>query len=310
MEGLLPKIWDFLVLLFLFMKDIFVAICKVVVPAKFRKKSISGQTVLVTGAGSGIGRLMAVRFATQGCNLVIWDINKEGLEETAKFIQTFGGRVSSYICDVSKRETIYLVAAKVKVEVGDVDILVNNAGIVTGKSFMECQDTQILRTFDVNALAHFWTVKSFLPAMLFRNQGHIVTIASMAGIVGNNKLADYCSSKFAALGFAESLREELKTMGKGGVKTTVICPSLIRTGMFKGFNLKNSWALPDLEPEYVADKILEAILTNQEILLMPRVMYLAVIIKWVFPIRCASRILDFLGSNRGMESFVGRAKTE
>jgi all-trans-retinol dehydrogenase (NAD+) len=74
--------------------------------------------------------------------------------------------------------------------------------------------------------------------MLSRNKGHIVTIASMAGIVGNNKLADYCSSKFAALGFAESLREELKTMGKHGVKTTIVCPTLIRTGMFKGFDLR------------------------------------------------------------------------
>ena len=77
-------------------------------------------------------------------------------------------------------------------------------------------------------------MKSFLPAMLNKNQGHIVTIASSAGVFGTNSLVDYCTSKFAAFGFNDSLREELFGMGKDGIHTTVVCPFFINTGMFDG----------------------------------------------------------------------------
>lgn len=108
--------------------------------------------------------------------------------------------------------------------------MVNNAGIVSGKVLLDCTDEQILRTFDVNTLAHFWvtrflfvfvsilwssflnflqTVKSFLADMIMQDQGHIVTVASLAGLTGSDRLVDYCSSKFAAVGFDESLRTEL-----------------------------------------------------------------------------------------------------
>ena len=119
---------------------------------------------------------------------------------------------------------------QVKADVGDVDILINNAGIVTGKKFLECSDSLIEKTMQVNTNAHFWvrkivksikrlqvlksnsvpqTVKSFLPSMLQRNRGHVVSIASSAGFFGVTGLADYCASKFAAVGFDESLRNEI-----------------------------------------------------------------------------------------------------
>ncbi|MDK2413478.1 SDR family NAD(P)-dependent oxidoreductase, partial [Aphanizomenon sp. 202] len=101
-------------------------------------------------------------------------------------------------------------------EVGKVDILVNNAGIVTGKHFMDSPDDHIVRTFQVNTFAHFWTVKAFLNDMLDSNKGHIVNVASMAGWLGCNSLVDYCSSKFAAVGFDEALKLELKVLGKTG----------------------------------------------------------------------------------------------
>lgn len=111
-----------------------------------------------------------------------------------------------------------------------------------------------------------------MPRMIEKNHGHVVTIASVAGLFGTAGLVDYCSSKFAAVGFDESLRNELSRLGKTGVKTTCINPYYINTGMFDGVR---SELLPLLEPDYVADKIIEAILTNQKVLYMPRLMYLA-----------------------------------
>eukprot|EP00064_Thunnus_orientalis_P016142 superscaffoldBa00003138_g16205 len=200
-----------------------------------KKKNIAGEVVLITGAGSGIGRLMAQEFAALNTVVVLWDVNQEGMKETARLAKQSGAsRVHYYLCDCSDKNEVYRVADQVKREVGDVSILVNNAGIVTGKKFMEAPDSLIEKTVEVNTMAHFWTYKAFLPAMIANNHGHLVSIASSAGLIGVNGLADYCASKFAAVGFAESVGLELLATGKDGVKTTIVCPYFINTGMFDG----------------------------------------------------------------------------
>lgn len=116
-------------------------------------------------------------------------------------------------------------------------MLFNNAGVVSGRALLDTPDHLIERSFSVNTLAHFWTVKAFLPTMLEKDHGHIVSIASMAGYVGIPKLIDYCASKFATVGFDEALRLELEMLGANGVHTTVICPYFIQaTGMFDDVN--------------------------------------------------------------------------
>jgi all-trans-retinol dehydrogenase (NAD+) len=135
---------------------------------------------------------------------------------------------------------------------------VNNAGIVSGKSLLEVDDARAELTVQVNTIAHFWTAKAFLPGMLKRNHGHVVSIASAAGIVGVAGLADYCASKFGAVGFNESLRLELRKLGTN-VKTTVVCPYYIDTGMFTGVQTKFSWLLPILQPSYVVSLIISSV---------------------------------------------------
>ncbi|XP_030581240.1 epidermal retinol dehydrogenase 2 isoform X2 [Archocentrus centrarchus] len=245
-----------------------------------KKKNIAGEVVLITGAGSGIGRLMAQEFAAHSPVLVLWDINLEGMKETARLAKCNGAsRVHYYICDCSDKNEVYRVADQVKREVGDVSILVNNAGIVTGKKFMDAPDSLIEKTMEVNIMAHFWTYKAFLPAMIANNHGHLVSIASSAGLIGVNGLADYCASKFAAVGFAESVGLELLASGKDGVKTTIVCPYFINTGMFDGCQTKWPRLLPILSPEYVAKKIIHAVLTDQIYLLLPKSMYLIAALK-------------------------------
>ncbi|XP_068860876.1 epidermal retinol dehydrogenase 2-like [Aphelocoma coerulescens] len=276
-----------------------------------RKKSVSGEIVLITGAGSGIGRLLAVKFASLGATLVLWDINQEGLNYTVRLAKENGaGRVHSYICDCSKRQDVYRVADQVKKEVGDVSILINNAGIVIGKRFLDSPDSLVEKTMDVNTMAHFWTYKAFLPAMIAANHGHLVSIASSAGLCGVSQLSDYCASKFAAVGFAESIDMEMRTLRKTGVKTTIVCPYIINTGMFDG--VKTNWprVLPLLDPEYVAEKIITAVRQNQEMLLIPRILYVLYFLKSFLPVKATVLLLDYFGSLEIMNTFKGRPKKE
>ena len=139
--------------------QILTAVVMFFVPAK--KKDVNGEIVLITGAGSGIGKLMAFRFASLGSTVVCVDINKEANEETANEIQSKNQNAFSFTCDCSNRDDIYRVAAEIKQNVGDVTILINNAGIVSGKKFLDCSDEKIQKTFEVNTMAHFWVRKVF-----------------------------------------------------------------------------------------------------------------------------------------------------
>ncbi|XP_021168543.1 epidermal retinol dehydrogenase 2 isoform X1 [Fundulus heteroclitus] len=276
-----------------------------------KKKNITGEVVLITGAGSGIGRLMTKEFATRGTVLVLWDINEEGLKETTKLAKSVGAsRAYYFVCDCSNKNEVYRVADQVKREVGDVSILVNNAGIVTGKKFMDAPDSLIEKTMEVNTMAHFWTYKAFLPAMIANNHGHLVSIASSAGLIGVNGLADYCASKFAAVGFAESVGLELQATGKDGIKTTIVCPYFINTGMFDGCQTKWPRLLPILNAENVAKKIIHAVLTDQVYLLLPKSMYFIAALKNFLPTKQGILLGQYLGAFNLMDTFRGRSKKQ
>eukprot|EP00092_Neocalanus_flemingeri_P019595 GFUD01021227.1.p1 GENE.GFUD01021227.1~~GFUD01021227.1.p1 ORF type:complete len:305 (-),score=101.84 GFUD01021227.1:328-1242(-) len=279
---------------------------KLFLPQKMFEKNISGQVVLVTGGGSGIGRLMCLRFARLGATVVTWDINTLGNEETVAMIKKENNRAFSYTVDMSSKEDIYKVAERTKEDVGPVTILVNNAGIVSGTALLDTPDGKILKTFEVNVLAHFWTIKAFLPDMIENKLGHIVNVASLAGHSGTNKMVDYCSSKFAAVGLDESLRAEMFVQGHSDyIKTTVVCPYYISTGMFAGVQSK---MIPILEPDYVADSVVGATLTNREVLLLPWWSYMLIVLKAVVPEPGSIRLSQALGFNNSMDQFQGREK--
>lgn len=285
------------------------AIASFFIPAK--KKDVTGEIVLITGAGSGIGRLMALEFARMDVVLVLWDINQEGVKETVRVCKEEGAkRVHYYLCDCSDKSEVYTVANQVKREVGDVSILINNAGIVTGKKFMDAPDDLIEKTIEINTMAHFWTYKAFLPAMVDNNHGHLISVSSSAGLIGVNGLADYCASKFAAVGFAESVALELLATGKEGVKTTIVCPYLIKTGMFDGCGTKWPTFLPILDPEYVAKKVVDGILTNQTWLLMPKTMFLMMALKSLLPPKQSVILGKYFGAFNFMDTFQGRQKKQ
>ncbi|XP_065441662.1 epidermal retinol dehydrogenase 2 [Chrysemys picta bellii] len=234
------------------------------------KKNVAGEIVLITGAANGIGRQIALNFARLGATLVFWDIDEEGNKETIKLAKGNGAKgVYAYRCDCSNREEVYRVADQVKKEVGDVNILVNDAGIANVKTFLDLPDADMEKTIRVNVMAQFWTCKAFLPAMIACNRGHLVSISSGTGLIGANKLTDYSASKFAIIGFLESLAFELQAAGKKGIKTTIVCPSFINTDLSTGIRVSRPLLLPILDVEYAGRKIVDAIREEKFYVFMP-----------------------------------------
>jgi all-trans-retinol dehydrogenase (NAD+) len=265
---------------------------------------IAGRRVVITGAASGLGLLLARKMAAGGAHVILWDVNAAGLEAACRDLEAAGRNVEGDIVDLSSRQAIEAAAARV-LSGGPVDILINNAGVVTGKTLLEASPEEIERTFDVNVLAVFWATRAFLPAMLARDSGHVVTIASAAGLVGISKMTDYCASKHAAVGFDESLRLELRRKGSR-VMTTVVCPFYISTGMFTGVRTRFPAILPILDPEKVTDQIMYAIRYDRRRLILPGVVRTT----WLgrlLPIGAFDSIMEFLGLNRSMDEFTGRA---
>lgn len=144
----------------------------------------------------------------------------------------------------------------------------NNAGIVSAKEICDLSDQMIERTFAVNTLSHFYTIKEFLPGMIEKKRGHVVTIASMAAKSGIPFLSDYTASKAGAFMCDESLRHEMNRNGHASyIKTTCICPYFIDTGMFDG--AKGAFPFYILQPGPVVDRIMNAVLQNEAQVCLP-----------------------------------------
>lgn len=147
-------------------------------------------------------------------------------------------------------------------------VLINNAGIVSGQTTENLSDAAIERTMHVNTISHLHTIREFLPGMIAGKRGHIVTIASMAGLVAVPGLSDYCASKSGAVAIDEAVRLELKKQGLYQyIKTSCICPFFIDTGMFEG--AKNTFPLYMLGPDEVADRIVYAMQQEETLVCIP-----------------------------------------
>ncbi|KAG0223266.1 hypothetical protein BGW42_006001 [Actinomortierella wolfii] len=206
------------------------------------------EVVLITGGASGIGLMLAEALAIRQIEVVVLD---------AKPLETALG-IESYVCDVSDPKDIARVAKLIREDVGEPTIIVNNAGIVTGKSIMDLTEQDVRRTMDVNYFAHVWILKEFLPDLIKNDHGHIITISSVMGLMSAPKVADYCASKAAAKAFHDSLEAELKYVhGCKGIRTTLVCPGRVATGMFDGVKERFPFFTPLLTPLEVVQAIIQ-----------------------------------------------------
>ncbi|XP_058151794.1 17-beta-hydroxysteroid dehydrogenase 13 [Dasypus novemcinctus] len=276
---------DFLLLLTTIIYSYLEALVKFFIPR--RRKSVAGEIVLITGAGHGIGKLTAYEFAKRKSRLVLWDINKHGVEETAADCRKLGATTHAYVVDCSNRVEIYSSINRVKKEVGDVAIIVNNAGTIYPADLLSTKDEEITKTFEVNILAHFWIIKALLPSMIKRNHGHIVTVASVCGHGVIPYLIPYCSSKFAAVGFHRALTSELEALGRTGIKTSCLCPVFVNTGFTKNPSTR-LW--PVLETDEVVRRLIDGILTNKKMIFVPSYINLTLTLERFLPERALAAI--------------------
>ena len=279
--------------------------------------TFKGKRVLITGGASGIGKLMGGMALDKGAAaLVIWDINQESIEQVVSELgqvakaQGRAGRVYGMRVDVSNQAMVADRYEQTKREVGEIDILINSAGIITSnKTFDQCTPDEINRTMMVNALAPMYVAQQVLPDMVARDSGHICNIGSAGGMISNPRMSIYAASKWATIGWSDSVRIELSEM-KSRVRVTTIAPYYITTGMFDGVR---SRIFPLLRPENVAARIIRSIERDKPFkMFMPWIPcphHFIRLLQGILPIRVFDWLVGrVLGIYHTMDHFTGRKK--
>lgn len=276
-------------------------------------KSVKGKVVLVTGAAMGMGRMFAERaIKEKAAAVVLWDVNESALEATRHELAGLQSQVIADVVDVRDLDRVRQAADRVRDEVGDVTVLLNNAGVVRGNSYFWESDIErdAKFTVEVNTLAPMYVAHAFLPAMVASSEDcRLVNLASAAGLTSNPRMAAYAGSKWAVVGWSDSVRLELEQAGAKHVKVTTVCPYYIKTGMFDG--AKSAPLLPLLEPKNVVNDTWKAMLSGDAMLVLPRTVLLSEMMKGFVP----TGLRDFLaGSVLGvyntMDDFKGRQETK
>jgi short-subunit dehydrogenase len=264
---------------------------------------LRNKHVLITGGAQGIGALLAEGCLVRGAaRVTLWDVNADALDARVRALQALGFAIEGRVVDMAESAQIIHAAGALSAEF-PVDVLMNNAGIVVGKPLAEQRHDEIEKTLRVNTLGVIHATRAFLPAMIARGGGHIVNIASASGFVPVPRLSTYGASKWACLGFSESLRVELHE--HKGIHVTTVCPSYIKTGMFAGASAP--LLTPLLEPEYAARRILRAIERDTAMLCMPRIVHLVPMLYALLPAPLFDAVCGrFFGIYRSMDHFQGK----
>lgn len=273
--------------------------------------TVAGSRFLITGAAMGMGRLYAERAVAEGAETVIlWDINKEALTETTKALRVHADNTQEIVpmlVDIGQRSAIEKAAADVVKNHGGVDVIINNAGVVRGTYFWEHEnerDTEFI--MKINVLAPMFITHEFLKGMIDgKRPSRIVNIASAAGTLSNPKMSVYASSKWALIGWSDSVRLELKQQGFDNVKVTTVCPSYIATGMFEG--VKGPLMTPIMQPDYVVNRVWNSMRSGKPMLMLPWTVHLSKVLKGILPQSWFDAIAgNIFGVYNTMDKFTGR----
>jgi short-subunit dehydrogenase len=248
-----------------------------------RLTSYRGLRALVTGASSGIGRLLALRFAREGARVGLVARRARELEEAAAEIRAGGGDARALACDVADREQVDACVASALEHFGGVDILVNNAGYGHHRRFLEWDVADMERMLRVNFLGTLYFTKALLPQMVERGKGWLVFIASVAGRIAPPEESAYAASKFAMVGLAEALSLEVEG---AGVHVLTVCPGAIRTPFFDEEALRRMPPVAKrsmVAPEGLVDAIVSGLAKGRRELTHPRSIAAGYVVRAVAP---------------------------
>lgn len=265
---------------------------------------IKNRNILITGGASGIGKIMGRIVLQKGAkSLIIWDINESLMQQTAQELSAYG-KVFTYALDITNSTAVATTYQHVKMRHGNIGILINCAGIVRGNKTFDQQTVQDIRlTMEVNTIAPMVIAQQVLPDMLAANDGHICNIASAGGMLSNPKMSVYGASKWAMIGWSDSVRIELQQM-RSNVRCTTIAPYYINTGMFNGVHSK---IFSILKPEPTAQKIIRAIERNTIFCGIPFGFHFIRFWQSVLPFRVFDYIFGTIfGIYHAMDNFTGR----
>ncbi len=262
------------------------------------------KTILITGAASGIGKRFAEKVSgLDGVTLILWDLNADALSKLAEKLRE-KCPVDKAPIDISDFGHVEMEAERLIKQGLVPDIILNCAGVVSGKLFHEHRYHEINKTVQVNISGTMYVVRAFLNEMIERGSGHIVNMASASGYIGNPKMSVYAASKWAVLGWTESLYLEMKR-NKAGIDVTAVIPSYINTGMFEG--VKAPLLTPILTTEDIVGRMLKGIAKQKRSIKAPFMVRFTPLLKGILP----ASVFDWIagrvfGVYETMDSFKGR----
>jgi 3-oxoacyl-[acyl-carrier protein] reductase len=224
--------------------------------------SIAGKIALVTGAGKGIGRAVALALAQEKVQVALLARNEAQLQAVAREVETLGGRALVVVADIADRAAVEAAVAQVAEVLGAIDILINNAGIGTFAKLVEMDPAEWEHIIQVNLMGTYYATRAVLPGMIVRETGDIINIASTAGQRGAATTSAYSASKFAVLGLTESLMQEVR---RHNIRVSALTPSTVATEL--AINNKLTDGNPDkvMQPEDLAEFIVAQLKLNRRI---------------------------------------------
>lgn len=225
-------------------------------------ESLKGKIALVTGAGKGIGRAVAIALANEGVHVGLIARTENDLQSVSKIIQALGVNAAFAIADVSDIQSVNKAVEKLQKELGNIDILINNAGTGTFGKFLELEPSEWENQIKINLFGVYYVTRAVLPQMIERKTGDIINISSTAGLKGSALTSAYSASKFGVMGLTESLMQEVR---KYNIRVTALTPSTVVTELAKSANLINNNEERLMHPEDFAELMIAQLKLNRRV---------------------------------------------
>ena len=265
--------------------------------------NFSGKRVLITGAGHGLGRELVREFTRCGAEVIATDLDPDRVAAVVAEVLNANGKAVGYPLDVTKPSDVISVRDRVHADRGPIDVLINNAGVVAGGPFLDVPLDRHLFTVAVNLAGLLSVTHAFLPDLLTRPEGRVVNIASASAVLALPMATTYAATKWAVLGFSDSLREELRLTGHGHVRVSTICPSYMTTGLFEG--ARPPFLTRLLTPDRVARTVRRAAERGTEFVMLPWTARLLYATAGLLPRGLFVRVCRGLGVSSSMSAWRG-----